>query len=52
MNYNTFENTLEQVHLPLDIDAMSVYRALEQVQDIMALEIWFSVIFRAKLIPR
>jgi len=33
MNYSTFENTLEQVDLPLDIDAMSVYRALEQVED-------------------
>jgi hypothetical protein len=33
MNYNMFENTLERVHLPLDIDAMSVYRALEQVED-------------------
>jgi predicted transposase YbfD/YdcC len=33
MNYTTFENTLEQVQVPLDIDAMSVYRALEQVQD-------------------
>jgi hypothetical protein len=33
MNYTTFENTLEQVQLPLEIDAMSVYRALEQGED-------------------
>jgi hypothetical protein len=33
MNYSTFKDTLEQVQLPLEIEAMSVYRALEQVQD-------------------
>src|SRR5260370_22163650 len=33
MNYSTFEETLEQVKLPEEIDALSVYRALEQVQD-------------------
>lgn len=33
MNYNTFEHTLDHVQLSLDIDAMSVYRALEQVED-------------------
>ncbi len=33
MNYSTFEETLEQVKLPVEIDALSVYRALEQVQD-------------------
>jgi hypothetical protein len=33
MNYSTFQDTLEHVQLPLEIDAMSVYRALEHVQD-------------------
>ncbi len=33
MNYSTFKDTIEQVQLPLEIEAMSVYRALEQVQD-------------------
>ena len=33
MNYSTFEDTLEQVKVPVEIEAMSVYQALEQVQD-------------------
>jgi predicted transposase YbfD/YdcC len=33
MNYSTFEETVEHIQVPVEIDAMSVYRALEQVQD-------------------
>ena len=33
MNYSTFEDTLEQVKVPVEIEAKSVYQALEQVQD-------------------
>ncbi len=33
MNYSTLKETGEQVQLPLEIEAMSVYRAFEQVQD-------------------
>ena len=33
MNHSIFEETIEQVQLPVEIEAMSVYRALEQVQD-------------------
>src|SRR6266566_4277296 len=33
MNYTTFEETLKQAGLPVEGDALSVYRAFEQVQD-------------------
>jgi hypothetical protein len=33
MNYSTLDQTMEQVNLPVEIDALSVYRALEQVED-------------------
>ncbi len=33
MNYSTLENTLERLALPVEIDALSIYRALEQVED-------------------
>jgi predicted transposase YbfD/YdcC len=33
MNYSTFEERVEHIPVPVEIDAMSVYRALEQVQD-------------------
>ncbi len=33
MNYSTLNEAMEQVKLPEEIDALSVYRALEQVQD-------------------
>jgi hypothetical protein len=33
MNYSTFEERLEHIQVPVEIDALSVYRALEQVQD-------------------
>ena len=33
MNYNTVQEALERVELPLSIEALSVYRAFEQVQD-------------------
>lgn len=33
MNYSTFEERLEPVKLPVEIDAMSVYRALEHIED-------------------
>jgi predicted transposase YbfD/YdcC len=33
MNYSTLEDTLAQVELPVEIEAWSVYRAFEQVQD-------------------
>jgi hypothetical protein len=33
MNYSTLDAALEQMKLPEEIDALSVYRALEQVQD-------------------
>lgn len=36
MNYSTLEATLAQVELPVEIDAWSVYRAFEQVQDARA----------------
>ena len=33
MNYTTFEEAMKQADLPVEGDALSVYRALEQVQD-------------------
>lgn len=33
MNYNALEAAMEPMELPEEIDALSVYRALEQVQD-------------------
>jgi predicted transposase YbfD/YdcC len=33
MNYSTLDAVMEQMELPVEIDALSVYRALEQVQD-------------------
>ena len=33
MNYSMLDEAMEQVQLPLEIDALSVYRALEQIQD-------------------
>ena len=33
MNYTTFEEALKQADLPVEEDALSVYRAFEQVQD-------------------
>src|SRR5205085_9315133 len=33
MNYSTLDAAMEQMNLPVEIDALSVYRALEQVQD-------------------
>jgi hypothetical protein len=33
MNYTTFEEALKQADLPVEGDALSVYRAFEQVQD-------------------
>ena len=33
MNYSTLNEAMEQVKLPEEIDARSLYRALEQVQD-------------------
>ena len=33
MNYSMLDEALEQVELPVEIDALSVYRALEHIQD-------------------
>jgi predicted transposase YbfD/YdcC len=33
MNYSTLDQTMEQVNLPVEIDALSVYRAMEHIQD-------------------
>jgi hypothetical protein len=33
MNYTTFEEALKQAGLPVEVDALSVYRAFEQIQD-------------------
>ncbi len=33
MNYTTFEEAMEQAGLPVEVDALSVYRAFEQVTD-------------------
>ncbi len=33
MNYNTITEAMEQVELPLEIEAKSVYRAFEHIQD-------------------
>jgi hypothetical protein len=33
MDYNTFQQTMEQIKLPDGGEALSVYRALEQVSD-------------------
>jgi hypothetical protein len=33
MNYTTFQEAMKQEGLPLEVDALSVYRAFEQVQD-------------------
>ncbi len=33
MNYSPLDEAMEQVKVPVEIDAMSVYRAMEQVQD-------------------
>src|SRR2546421_6476881 len=33
MNYSMLEEAMEQVKLPVEIDALSVYRAMEHIQD-------------------
>jgi hypothetical protein len=33
MNYTTMEAALEQAGLAMEVDALSVYRAFEQIQD-------------------
>ena len=33
MNYTTLEAALEQAGLPVEVDALSVCRAFEQIQD-------------------
>jgi predicted transposase YbfD/YdcC len=33
MNYSMLEEAMEQVQLPVEIDALSVYRAMEHIQD-------------------
>ena len=33
MNYTTLEAAMEQAGLPVEVDALSVYRAFEQIQD-------------------
>src|SRR5229473_7197130 len=33
MNYSTLDQTMEQMNLPVEIDALSVYRAMEHIQD-------------------
>ncbi len=33
MNYSTLDQTMEQVNLPVEIDALSVYRAMEHIED-------------------
>ena len=33
MDYSTFQQTMEQVKLPEEMEALSVYRALQQVSD-------------------
>ncbi len=33
MNYTTFDQAMEQAGLPVEVDALSVYRAFEQVSD-------------------
>ena len=33
MNYTTFEEAMKQAGLPVEVDAFSVYRAFEQIQD-------------------
>ena len=33
MNYTTLEEALEQAGLPVEVDALSVYRAFEHIQD-------------------
>src|SRR5271157_6266447 len=33
MNYTTFQEAVEQAELPMEVDALSVYRAFEQVAD-------------------
>jgi hypothetical protein len=33
MNYSMLDEAIEQVELPVEIDALSVYRALEHIQD-------------------
>lgn len=33
MNYTTFQEAMKQEGLPLEVDALSVHRAFEQVQD-------------------
>jgi DDE_Tnp_1-associated len=33
MNYSTLDAAMEQVKVPMEIDAMSVYRAMEHIQD-------------------
>jgi hypothetical protein len=33
MDYNTFQQTMEQITLPDGMEALSVYRALAQVSD-------------------
>ncbi len=33
MNYNTFEQTVEQIQESRELDANSLYRAMQQVQD-------------------
>ena len=33
MNYTTFQEAMKQEGLPLEVDALSVHRAFEQMQD-------------------
>ena len=33
MNYMSFQEAIEQAVLPVGVDAFSVYRAFEQIQD-------------------
>ena len=33
MNYSMIDEAMEQVKLPVEIDALSVYRAMEHIQD-------------------
>ena len=33
MNYSTLDQAIEQAELPVEIDALSVYRAFKQVED-------------------
>jgi hypothetical protein len=33
MNYSMLDEAMEQVQVPVEIDAMSIYRAMEHIQD-------------------